>query len=162
RKRQVTVQKTAGKNLPINNREEKDNNNDQNVVDRQEENLPTIRITTKERMKVKQLLVWAVSGLLLTACSEAPYYEEVVSFDGNEWTQKQKPEFTVEIDDTTAVYSFVLTLRTTTEYAYNNLWIFWNTQTPDGEKVREPFELLITNPDGTWIGKNSGTIVENQ
>lgn len=103
-----------------------------------------------------------VSGLLLTACGEAPYYEKVESFNNNEWTQKQKPQFTVDIDDTSAVYSFVLTLRTTTDYAYNNLWIFWNTQTPDGEKVREPFEIKVANPDGTWIGKNSGTIVEHQ
>jgi hypothetical protein len=36
-----------------------------------------------------------------------------------------------------------------------------NTKTPNGEKAREPFEIKITNPDGSWIGKKTGTIVEN-
>jgi len=89
-------------------------------------------------------------------------YEKVESFAGNEWKQNQKPTFSVQIDDTTATYEFVLTLRTTTDYKYNNLWIFWNTKTPDGKSVREPFELRIANPDGSWVGKSSGTIVENQ
>jgi hypothetical protein len=36
-----------------------------------------------------------------------------------------------------------------------------NTKTPNKETAREPFELKITNPDGSWIGKKTGTIVEN-
>lgn len=99
---------------------------------------------------------------LLNSCSESPYFEKVYSFPGNEWKLSQKPQFNVEIDDTNALYGFVLTLRTTTEYKFNNLWIFWNTKTPDGQNVREPFEIKMVRPDGTWIGKNSGTIIENQ
>lgn len=100
--------------------------------------------------------------LTLTSCSEQPYYEKVYSFDNNEWKQDQKAVFNVNIDDTTATYRFVLTLRTTTDYANSNIWLFWNSQTPTNEKVKEPFEMLITNPDGSWVGKSSGTIVENQ
>jgi gliding motility-associated lipoprotein GldH len=100
--------------------------------------------------------------LTLTSCSEQPYYEKVYSFDNNEWKQDQKAVFNVDIDDTTATYRFVLTLRTTTDYANSNIWLFWNSQTPNNEKVKEPFEILITNPDGSWAGKSSGTIVENQ
>ena len=33
------------------------------------------------------------------------------------------------------------------------------TETPDGTTAREPFELKITNPDGSWIGEKSGSIV---
>lgn len=112
--------------------------------------------------RIQPIWILLILSALLGACGKAPHYEKVVSFDNNEWNQKQKPQFEVEIDDTTAVYAFVLTVRTTTEYGFNNLWIFWNTKTPSGEKVREPFELKITNPDGTWVGKNSGTVVENQ
>lgn len=75
--------------------------------------------------------------------------------------QNVKPTFNVDIQDTSNAYNFIFTLRTTTEYKYSNLWIYLNTSTPDGQKVREPFEIKITNPDGTWIGKKTGTIVEN-
>lgn len=110
------------------------------------------------------LVCFSILGLatVLSSCSETPHFEKVYSFENNEWKQSQKPRFEVEIDDTNALYGFVLTLRTTTEYKFNNLWIFWNTTTPNGQNVREPFEMKIVRPDGSWIGKNSGTIVENQ
>jgi gliding motility-associated lipoprotein GldH len=102
-------------------------------------------------------------GLLLVslfACQEAPVYEKVVGFEKNEWSQRVKPEFKVEISDTACEYDFVLTLRTTTDYKYNNLWVFLNTETPSGVKAREPFEIRIANPDGSWAGKKTGTVVE--
>lgn len=72
------------------------------------------------------------------------------------------PSFQVNITDTTKVYDFVITLRTTTSYAYNNLWIFLSSKTPSGLKAREPFQIQIANEDGTWIGVKSGTVIENQ
>ncbi|HLU86883.1 MAG TPA: gliding motility lipoprotein GldH [Taishania sp.] len=113
---------------------------------------------------MKRLLsfLFLIVGLVLASCSEKPYYEKVYDFKGNVWKQDQKSVFHVDIDDTSSVYRFVLTMRTTTDYSYNNAWLFWTTETPLKEKVREPFELKIADPDGSWIGKNSGTIVENQ
>lgn len=113
-------------------------------------------------MNMRNLIFFLVLVLSLISCSESPYYEKVYSFDNNEWKQDQKSVFRVNIDDTSSVYRFVLTLRTTTEYENSNLWLFWTSKTPLNEEVREPFEMKITNPDGSWIGKNTGTIVENQ
>lgn len=111
---------------------------------------------------MKHFLFFSALIFVLASCSETPYYEKVYSFDNNEWKQDQKSVFKINIDDTTSVYRFVLTLRTTTDYDYSNTWLFWTSETPLKEKVREPFELKIANPDGSWIGKSSGTIVENQ
>lgn len=36
-----------------------------------------------------------------------------------------------------------------------------NSVTPDGLKVREPFQIPITYPDGSWVGAKTGTIVEH-
>lgn len=103
-------------------------------------------------------------SLLLFACGKAPFYTKTFSFEGNEWEQPVKPKFVVTIEDTSAFYEFILTLRTTTDYRYNNLWIYWNTVTPDEHtpNAREPFEFKIQAPTGEWYGKESGTIVENQ
>lgn len=111
---------------------------------------------------MKHFLFVSALIFVLVSCSKAPYYEKVYSFDNNEWKQDQKSVFKVNIDDTSSTYLFVLTLRTTTDYDYSNTWLFWTSETPLKEKVREPFELKIANPDGSWIGKSSGTIVENQ
>lgn len=99
-------------------------------------------------------------GILFSSCQEAALYEKVYSFEGSTWSQKVKPTFKIDIKDVNKEYDFILTLRTTTDYDYNNLWIFLNTVTPSGSRGREPFEIKISNPDGSWAGKKTGTVVE--
>ncbi len=68
----------------------------------------------------------------------------------------------MDIQDTSILYDFVVTIRTTTDYAYNNLWVFLNTKPPHGQEVREPYEIKTTFPDGNWIGNKTGTVVEHE
>ncbi len=98
--------------------------------------------------------------LLLLSCGEIPTYEKSYSFENNEWEQDVKPEFKVQIKDIRKEYNFTLSLRTTTDYKYNNLWVFMKTEAPDGTTAREPFEIRIVDPNGNWIGNKSGSIVE--
>lgn len=97
---------------------------------------------------------------MLFACSEAPLFEKVYSFDNREWKQDQKMHFEVDIQDTSKVYDFTVLVRTTTDFKFNNLWMFMKTIAPDGSSGREPIQMYITNPDGSWIGTKSGSTVE--
>ncbi len=112
-----------------------------------------------KRRRSKAVVLLSLAFLI--SCESAPTFEKSYVFENKEWKQDIKPSFTVDIKDASKDYDFVLTLRTTTEYKYSNLWVYMNTKTPNGEKAREPFEIKITNPDGSWIGKKTGTIVEN-
>lgn len=113
-------------------------------------------------MQVLKFSWIVVSVLLLSSCTETYFYEKSYSFPKNEWKQEVKPKFVIDIQDTSVAYDFILTFRNTTDYAYSNVWLFLNTKTPDNSKGREPFEIKITNPDGTWIGTKTGTVIENQ
>lgn len=113
-------------------------------------------------MKTKNKFFGFLFGsLFIVSCEQAPMFEKTYTFENKVWKQDVKPSFNVNIQDIDKEYDFILTLRTTTDYKYSNLWIYLNTVTPDGQKAREPFELIITNPDGSWSGKKTGTIVEN-
>ena len=106
--------------------------------------------------------IW-LCGLLLfvvSACAEAPLYDQSVSFDGSKWSQEVKPQYEVDIPTIDKEYDFTLSLRTTTDYKYNNLWVFMKTVTPEGIVSRVPYQFRITNEDGSWIGNKTGTIVE--
>lgn len=107
-----------------------------------------------------KLFTIAIIGLMLSACSEAPLFDESVSFDNSEWSQDVKPKYSLEINDTDKEYNFTLSLRTTTDYKYSNLWVFMKTVTPEGIVSRVPYQFRITNEDGSWIGNKTGTIVE--
>jgi gliding motility-associated lipoprotein GldH len=110
---------------------------------------------------MKKLFFLLFSLAIITACTNSSVYNTSYQFKNNVWKQKSRPTFTVNIPDTAVTYDFTLSIRTTTDYKYSNLWMYWNTTTPDGQKAREPFEVKIANPDGSWIGKKTGTIVEN-
>ncbi|WP_430405365.1 gliding motility lipoprotein GldH [Fluviicola sp.] len=99
--------------------------------------------------------------VFLYSCGDTPLYNKSYSFKNNSWEQDVKPVFKVSIPDTTSFYTIQITLRTTTDYSYNNLWFFIHSKTPLGQVGREPVEIKIANPDGSWIGETSGTIVEN-
>jgi gliding motility-associated lipoprotein GldH len=112
------------------------------------------------KSKVIIALVLFVAGL--NSCDTKPHYDKTYGFKGKSWEQRFMPEFVVPIKDTNQLYDFILTIRTTTDYKFNNLWIFLNTSTPKGIEAREPFQIRIANDDGTWIGLKTGTIIENQ
>ena len=106
-------------------------------------------------------LLFVVIVTFLFSCDDASFYTKSYSFNNNTWERRVKPKFIVEIKDTKHLYDFIVTLRTSTSYKYNNLWIFLNTTPPNGLSVREPFEIKTCYPDGSWIGKKTGSIVEH-
>ena len=112
-------------------------------------------------MKVSAKLGIVAFLFILFSCSSIPVYEKVYVFENNKWDQSVKPQFSVNIDDTSKLYDFTITLRTTTDYMYSNLWIYLNSQTPDKQQSREPFEIKITDANGEWMGKKTGSIVEH-
>jgi gliding motility-associated lipoprotein GldH len=105
-------------------------------------------------------IIFLAATVILSGCEQAPVYEKVYAFENSKWGQKQRLNFSVDIQDIDQEYDFIITLRTTTDYQFNNLWIFLNTTTPTGQKAREPFEIKVTNPDGSWAGIKTGTVVE--
>ena len=112
-------------------------------------------------MQVKIVFFICLISLLFAGCSSLPTYEKVYVFENNQWDQSVKPQFVVNLEDTSKRYNFRITLRTTTDYAYSNLWVYLNTVTPDKKIAREPFEFKITDANGSWIGKKTGSIVEH-
>jgi gliding motility-associated lipoprotein GldH len=113
------------------------------------------------KMMRKISWIWFVGLMLWSSCGEQPHFEKVYSFNGKKWSQDVKPDFKVKIDDVSVPYAFTINLRTTTDYKYNNLWIFLKTETPDGTIERLPFQIMVANPDGSWVGTKTGTIVES-
>ena len=112
--------------------------------------------------RLSSLLILVSAVLLFSGCGETPVYTKSYSFKNNEWKEGQKLKYEVEITDIDKIYDFTLSLRTTTDYKFNNLWVFMKTIAPNGAEGREPFEIKISNPDGSWVGNKTGTVVETE
>jgi gliding motility-associated lipoprotein GldH len=110
----------------------------------------------------KRISLLVLLGLVLASCTNEAIYTKAYRFQDKHWAQNVKPQFEVAVQDTTVLYDFIFTLRSTTDYPYNNLWIFLRTTPPFGKSVREPYEIKMAEPNGNWIGNKSGTVVEHQ
>jgi gliding motility-associated lipoprotein GldH len=119
-------------------------------------------VLKRRKVKSKIVLLVILAFVALSSCDKKPHYDKTFAFKDKTWDQRNMPEFVVPITDTNQLYDFILTIRTTTDYKFSNLWIFLNTTTPTGIKAREPFQIRMANDDGTWIGSKTGTVVENK
>lgn len=113
---------------------------------------------------VKRLSFIAVLGLfgLLQSCGEQPYFDEVYSFDDKSWDKKDTAVYVVDVQDTVMTHDFILSLRTSTDYLYSDLWIYIMVTAPDGSTSKVAQKIPMARPDGSWIGNVSGTLVESR
>lgn len=112
-------------------------------------------------MKCK-ICLYLIVGLVLTSCGKQPMYIKTYDFSDHTWGGGESPEFKFRTNDTKNAYNFVLTLRTTTDYEYSNLWVFMYTKSPNKKIRKDTLNFPIAEPNGKWIGENSGSIVENE
>lgn len=112
-------------------------------------------------MKIKYVLLWSLS-LLLLSCGEQPLFDSAYSFEKKTWHEADTALFQIEIEDTLQEYDFILTLRTTTDYKYSNIWVNIATTAPDQSTSIVAQRINLAASDGSWLGRVSGTVVENR
>ncbi len=98
----------------------------------------------------------------MASCGEKPFFDKSHDFNSRNWSHSDTASFSFEVTDTITPYNFILTLRTSTSFAFSNLWVYVNSKAPDNSISKVAHKIQIANPDGTWIGRVSGTIVETQ
>ena len=85
-------------------------------------------------------------------------YDESVVIPEAKWDNKNVPYFDVKVEDTISVYSFALNVRHMENYRYSNLYIFLHTTFPNGNVTHDTIECTLAYPDGSWVGRGSGSM----
>lgn len=118
------------------------------------------------KMKINRTFTYfsiAVASIfILTSCGESPYFDQAYSFEDNSWSQTDTAHFEIDVNDTIQPFNFVMTLRTSIQYQYSNIWVYVISEAPDGSKSKVAQRIPLARPDGSWIGRVSGTIVESK
>lgn len=99
--------------------------------------------------------------ILFVSCGDNSIVNQSYEFSDETWKKSDKPKFTVDIKDTTKLYDFVFIVRTTTSYAYSNMWLFLNSKAPQGKDSKEALQVKIADESGRWIGNKTGSSVEH-
>lgn len=116
----------------------------------------------RKRIRLISLSTVLVLFAFLQSCNDGAIYDNVHSFDETSWGKQDTAVFKLDVQDTLSNRDFILTLRTTTEYLYNNLWVYIMVTAPDGTTSKAAQMIPLTRPDGSWTGRVSGTLVESR
>jgi gliding motility-associated lipoprotein GldH len=99
---------------------------------------------------------------VLSSCvNKNVIFDESVVISNAAWNNQDFPYFDVNVEDTTSAYNFYLNIRHLENYRYSNFYMFLHTTFPDGNQTHDTIELVLSYPDGRWIGKGSGSMRDN-
>jgi len=117
--------------------------------------------------------VFFISALILfigQSCTDDTLYMKTYKFENNQWQQNVKPTFKLSFPGDTITYDVIFTLRSTVDYAYNNIWLYITTSGPQCKELpesksiigRSPVEIKMAKANGEWIGSKSGTYIDHK
>jgi gliding motility-associated lipoprotein GldH len=98
-------------------------------------------------------------GLLLivfSACDRKKVFEDYKSIPDAVWNQDSLVMFTIPVTDTLQHHNLLVNVRNEVSYPYSNLWLFIEIVQPDGETVKDTFEVALADPSGKWLGDGFG------
>lgn len=98
--------------------------------------------------------------VLLTSCGRNTLYSDVVKMDNAKWSMYDPAGFACNVRDTTGSYNVSLSVRTSTDYPYRNLYLFVVTTFPSGTSLTDTVQGILTDEKGEWLGKGAGDIRE--
>jgi gliding motility-associated lipoprotein GldH len=110
----------------------------------------------------KYLLLITTLIVLVSCGGGSIYFEENKSITNKDWAVDNKQEFDFTINDTTQLYDFFFNVRTTSNYEYSNMYIFYKLYFPNGKSLSDTAQFILADPTGKWLGKTvSGSLIDN-
>ena len=99
------------------------------------------------------LLFFLIVGFV--SCQNENKKELYHSFNNNTWNTDSIVSFELDNIDTTSSHDLYLMVRHTTNFKFQNLFLFTNF-----ENQQDTLELFLSENSGRWLGKGFGEIKE--
>lgn len=99
---------------------------------------------------------------VLTSCDRTVVFEDNVKLPENRWEQGNVITLKADIQDTIQAHNLYINVRNAGGYQFSNLFLFFTTETPSGQRERDTVELTLADPSGKWLGDGMGDIYDNR
>ncbi len=100
--------------------------------------------------------------LVLLSCDTNVVKSEYRSLQGGVWNKDDVLQFSFTEQDTVQEHDIFINVRNSNTFPYSNLFVIASLTTPEGKVIKDTLEYTMAMPDGTWMGKGSGSIKENK
>ncbi|MFD0795923.1 gliding motility lipoprotein GldH [Maribacter chungangensis] len=111
---------------------------------------------------MNRLMYLFLVASLAISCTTDVVSTEYRSLKGAVWNKDDVKQFTFSGLDSLQSYNVFINIRNDQNFPYSNLFLIASLNTPEGEVVQDTLEYTMALPDGTWLGKGSGSIKENK
>lgn len=116
------------------------------------------------KRRISKISIFAIVTICLAAqyaCNFNTLYDKAVDIPKGLWSVSNPVIFAFPVTDTLSSYSIIFTLRNNNNYPYSNLFVFVDTQSPNGHSRRDTVEVALADIKGKWLGKGIGGIWQN-
>lgn len=111
-------------------------------------------------MKYSIILFFLVFFFL--SCDKNFEYEQIFPIKGESWNHNNILHFDVNISDTTNPFNILIDIRNSGKYPYSNIFFFITTHSPNGNMVKDTFEIKLADDRGKWFGNGMGNLYNYQ
>jgi gliding motility-associated lipoprotein GldH len=112
-------------------------------------------------MSGKQLLMTMALAVILASCGPGNLFSGDQALEGREWDSNKKISFDVDVKSTTTYYDFFIDFRHNEDYPYSDIYLLFGIDFPNGKSTNDTIHYIMQSPDGKWLGKKSGSIIDN-
>ena len=95
-----------------------------------------------------------IFALVFFSCNNDIVFDEYKAFENQTWNTDSSVVFSYPVSDTISKNQLVIKVRHTTDYEFQNLFLFVKAEKTD------TLELLLANKEGKWLGKGIGDVRE--
>lgn len=96
------------------------------------------------------------------ACDPRRVYEQNVHLENNQWYRDEPLVFEIPVRDTLHRHNIYINLRHSGAYRFSNIYLFVKTTAPSEAVRKDTLEIMLARPDGEWLGKGLGDILDYQ
>ena len=111
---------------------------------------------------LSKLFLSLLFATVVISCDSNKLYEENLPVDDDGWHYDDIKSFQFDITDTLSPLNLYINVRTSTDYAFSNLFMYLHSDYPNGYSDKDTLEFILAEPSGKWLGESSGTVVENK
>jgi len=97
----------------------------------------------------------------LVSCDSNRVFDEYKSVP-NQWHKDSIIEFNITPPDSIKPYNLFVNIRNTSAYNYSNLFLIVEMNFPNGKKVKDTLEYVMTKPNGEFLGTGFSDVKENK
>ena len=108
---------------------------------------------------LKKVLFIALLVATSSSCGKIDLYEKQVQIPAQKWFYNDVPEFTFQIEDTSALYNIYVVLRHTDLYSFNNVWLRIGSQAPADSMSYQNLNIRLAT-GSSWKGTGMDDIYE--